>query len=975
MSLRDRFGRLWGRSSENSPRASTEQPSFHGKGAFQETEAHLRPVSEASQQPSLSPRKLHKAASLTFQAFSDSLRSRAQAFYTLSGQAEPDHYERPEPRTPKRSPRRSAIWSSVRSRCSHSRSTRQGTITPELEPSSPTETILSHIGPAPKLDMDIPSSSLRDAPEDDDVTTPPMTLDQSPMRRLTPISKAAAHHKPYQPWPSPHAQLRALSIGKTNPRSAAAAIDSTVTRQISLAQKEVNSEDPLSNRMVIPQEAVVEVQEEKLEIVNDRSPGGNTFSDDTGYASDTESDTGTSNVNPSTTRTSVSEPPSLLGAPKYSNRVSESTAQSNEDFQGTFWPASKVIRNSKGSSRSLTGVGALALATEPSHEQVNQFSDEKGSCPTSASSSEDNLLGGFYTTVVKPEKRCVPSEQYEADTKANKSSPVTASMGSRAFWGLAQADRARRYAALHLDHDMDSSTDEDSDFGVELTTSPSLPYARLANEKIDEQVKRSHDVGRAPQNDQEQRSLRRNPSVGSLTVSKEGGKNTLAPFQLQSSDDPSHGTRATLVVSVDDYLESEPHRLRLLDSNTDFVLKKTSSEQDAGKPKDSFLITRRLNLEDPFEATVANFGCPSSDLTMHPNRSVIDLAGKDDFQCDPHQRDMTAASSVRIGRGPASSARPQISNLPIRIKHVRQTSGLVNEIRKDSVVEQGAEDRDGKAENEAMNAMTAFFDSLEEGSVKANIIKRNPSERASPPPRTTRSVSFTLPDHWGKPIRHRSSSVRSRPTTTNGGVPLHARRLSSQEFEGRTSSPLLSGKRTPSPSNPSPRLRRGRSSRRSSSGSGRRRKSRVLSELPSRRYRDLYSSGSYTSKSDQNSDFRTPSWASSATNASFNERMWLEAHYERLEEQIARDGARDQPNEGRQRLADVSMVKRRHELAREATIERLCQFIYRCEQRSEAEEAMENQEETEDGQEEGEEASESQEEAEDGYTKEMFQGN
>ncbi|KAL9027677.1 MAG: hypothetical protein Q9196_003832 [Gyalolechia fulgens] len=950
MSLRNRFGRLWGRSSDSSPRASEEHPvtQLERGSVHSEAESHLNPGLELRREPLVSPRKLHKAVSTTFQAFSDSLRSRAQAFYSSPSPAEIEFAGSPEPKTPKASRRRAAKWSSARSR--GSRSTRGRKSSPEPESEAPAQIDLPSIGPAPRLDMDFPSSSLRDSNDDDNVTTPPLTSAKATPRSLTPPSTNRSCYKPQKQWPSPHMHLRSLALVTIPTPSPTITPAFPDQRQHAVVRNEDTSGKTRSMMMPEVQETAAEVVEERAEAIEDHEAKGKTFSDDTSCASETESNTRTIITSASTAGTAVSRTSSLIKTPHDSGRVFERGAQSNEDFRGVFWPAGKVIRSSKRCSRSSTGNEIFLAGTGSSHGHVDPFEqvpgDQISEVPTSAP---------FFET---PR---VISAAYEADTEADTSSPRTASMGSRAAWVVARADRAKRYAALQLEEtNVDTSTDEDSELGVKLNNSLSLTHGQEPSGEANEQVNHSHVKNRAPQKGLEARFLQQNFSENLLGLSEELNPDMSASSKIGCSANISHNTDAAPVVSIDEYLDDKSLRHKLLDGRGDFVLEETLDKQDRSTLEDRFLVTCQLDLEDPFEAAVASFGCPQRVSCKRIDRSDNDVASEGCFQPDSPRGDLITESPASMTDDPACSITLPLPSVYAHTKRVHPASGLMNSIRRDLISKQGP--RDGNWENGAKTTKAGadISSSLQENEKNApemNELLFGKDFGRSSPFKSTAPVST---DNWEEPtIRYGAASSFGRGTA-RGGEESSDGALALGMLTAHTSVLSISSDSSDS----SPRLlqrrkqRRRGSNRKSSSGVTKRRNRRSYGKLPSSSgYRKHSRTGSYASPSKQGSRSRTPSCASTSRNGSFDRTRWLEAHYRTLEEQISRDSARAQPKEPRRRLADLSMVKRRQELKKKASFEALCQFIYQCERESEAEQAKQ-----------------SQEEAEEGYTSAMFQG-
>ncbi|KAL8684276.1 MAG: hypothetical protein Q9224_006472, partial [Gallowayella concinna] len=236
MSLRHKFSRMFMRSTDGSTGASDDQivNQLGHRKISSETAVKPAVTPDTNPQPAFSPRKLHKAASTTFQVFSESLRSKAQAFYVGSNQTEQATVKTvsPEPTTPKKSSHRPTIWSSVRSR--GSRSTPRRKLPSQFKlPETPTKTEhpqteeseeeyspieFNPIGEIPKIKTQIPTHSLQDARHDENVTTPAMTPTLASSTNLeTPNTSSTLHYGPRQLWPSPHMRLRQMKLAGTAP--------------------------------------------------------------------------------------------------------------------------------------------------------------------------------------------------------------------------------------------------------------------------------------------------------------------------------------------------------------------------------------------------------------------------------------------------------------------------------------------------------------------------------------------------------------------------------------------------------------------------------------------------------------------------------------------------------------------------------------------------------------------------------------
>ncbi|KAI4181712.1 MAG: hypothetical protein L6R41_006452 [Letrouitia leprolyta] len=1105
MSLRSRFGRLLGRSSDSGQRASEEHPTT----IHSQADSPLNSASEARREPSLSPRKLHKAASTTFQAFSDTLRSRAQAFYASPNPADVHRSRSPEPKLPKVSPRRAAIWSSVRSRGSRSTDGHQSSLDPELE--APVSVNLPSIGPAPRLNIDFPSSSLQDPNEDDILAAPSVTPNTVISTSSTRTPTGTGYYKPQKQWPSPHMHLRSLSLVKTAAPSTkiAPALSDEVQPTVAGKAETTDKSDHSTTS-----ENGTEAVEMKPKEIEDHTVEAKTFSDDTGYVSDTESNTETITTRPSTVATLGSKPPSSNENPHASGRVFESGAQSNEDFQGTFWPAGKVLKSSKRSSRSSTG-NEIFLDGVHGHMDQSMASTVAGS--NSALSFEQVPDHEVFTCTPLLKISRVTSEAYEADTEADTINSQTANMGSREAWAEARDDRAKRYAALQLEEtNMDTSTDEDSDFGVELTTSPSLPHGLELSGKVTEQINRPPvEELAALRKNLEARSFHQNSSENLSGPSEELDADMSPSPKNEYQEDVSQNTHTATVVPLDQYLADKTLRHMLLSGKKDFVLEATLGTNTS---TDRFLITSQLDLEDPFEAAVASFGGPSWASDLHDNENNDDLASEGHSLFDLPRRKFLVESSAWPAYDPKYSIPIPLPSMHAHTQPIHRRYSLLKRMGQSLMSKQRHRNGNGESDSQMLEQLTTCPPPLEEnkqdlepspfkitssvstdnwekqifrfgadstlgravaqenveaiyGELTLEILNSNTSEHSASSDSEDSSTPPGSPDSFEKPsMRYRPDSILGRfmgcdlaetnefalglkkmtsgtsehsisdksehsstPVSTYtrenprvcsnadsaferaltfemltsrtsecsisdeselSSTPLVStytredsmlsydadpplgRTLALETLMSRTSEHSISSDSEHSEDSDSLCLERGRprgrgnSSRRSSSSVRRsglgatrsslhvtkRRGSSAYAMLPSSGYRTRNRMSSYASRSRRDSHSRTPSYLLTSRGGSFDQTRWLEEHYRMLDEQIARDCAREKPKEPRQRLADVSMVERRRELNRKASYEALCQFIYQCERESEAEEAREAQEE------------------EEGYTSAMFQG-
>ncbi|KAI4139722.1 MAG: hypothetical protein LQ341_004105 [Variospora aurantia] len=689
MSLRDRIGRIWARGNGNSQNASADSPPCRlgHQSLRSETDAHLQTEAAKPHEPSLSPRKLHKAASMTFQVFSNTIRSRAQAFYVNSSQVEADSSATPEPKTPKKSPRRSTLWSSVRSR--KSRSDSEGVLAPDAESETLPKEKLSSIGPAPVLSLQILGSSLGDYQIEDDVTTPPVTPDRLATRRLTPTPSNSETHGPRQHWHTPQMLLRNLSTMREGfpngisedsedqgqpcvtgedasaaeaPRETADQVQSCPAQEPSPADNAPVNLDPMetfpaSDHDEPIQSAASRWPENFTVGASDRNAGAvmgprmrsNTFSEDPGYMSDADSNTETHTTNTSTARTSISRPSSFVKRLRESSQVFDNASQPKQDFKGTFWPAAKVHKCSKFSSCLPTGNGSTALAIEAPVDVDDQAVDPQGEhldfC-LSAEKDQQERGSKDLDDGKLPEITRVSSELYEADNEAAANSPHNVSMGSRAVWEESRAQRNKRHAAIHLDW----NTDEDSDFGFELKAEPTHLFVRAANEEPYEGMEFLREPDAIPNESLEEnarwvsRIFNKGQQVATLLAIdflRGSAHQDLEMTKTPGAQHPvsaSSKTLTTPTIPIDEYHNDKYLRHRLLVENTEFALGEMSNGQDVSTAEDRFFITPELDALDPFEAKVANFGYRSPmDSQLNQNnglaamntRSILGPPGSD----------------------------------------------------------------------------------------------------------------------------------------------------------------------------------------------------------------------------------------------------------------------------------------------------------------------------------------------------------
>ncbi|CAO1598507.1 hypothetical protein XANCAGTX0491_002271 [Xanthoria calcicola] len=332
MSLRHKLSRLWGQ--------DADRPASNHRRSSSEAQLELTMTLGVDAQPIASPQTLRKAASTTFQAFSNSLRSRARTFYSTPDPGEASLSASPEPQTPKKSGHVSAVLSSVRGRGSRrTRSALKDTLGTLDGPETPTKAEQSshdHLSckrlsldseqdhssleytpigdEPPRISTEIPRSTLEDSlqkHDEDDSTAPTVTPTKSGLSTkhsqptTTPVHLQGERK---QLWHSPHLRLRGM----------------TLVEQAS------------------PEVAQVEVTSQGLSHVSSSKSSSaaiNPAIADSDNQASANGQGGVEEISGSMLQNTTKDSP-----------VFECERNSSEDFTGTSWPAGKVLKSSKRSS-------------------------------------------------------------------------------------------------------------------------------------------------------------------------------------------------------------------------------------------------------------------------------------------------------------------------------------------------------------------------------------------------------------------------------------------------------------------------------------------------------------------------------------------------------------------------------------------------------------------------------------------------
>ncbi|KAI4178368.1 MAG: hypothetical protein LQ346_007474 [Caloplaca aetnensis] len=965
MSLRDKFGRVWGRSSDSSPKASEGQPAtqLSHRRFLSEIDARSPTPAEKKQEPLLSPRKLHKAASTTFQAFSESLRSRAQAFYVNSNKDEAAPSNDFEPKAPKRSPRRSALWSSVRSRRSRDPLGAVSTPEPEPEPETSTDEAFSPVvpyGPVPQVALNIPELSLRDSQDDDDVTTPPVT----PKRQATalaPIPPSTLSSSSRQIWPSPHTQLKNLSITQ-----AASTADDKPTGSNGEVQSSFNEEAPppvatAALLVNVPVDAAGNEEDAIIEQKKQYRENG-----DAGGVSD-GSTSGTVATVPSTARTSLSRHPSLTKDLRGIPPAAE--IGSSEDFRGTFWPATKVIKSSKRSSRSSTPIimDSTGQSVDPSIIPADAIE-----LPQAASDS---------------------SEAYEADDEAHAGSPPSVSMGPRGPWQEARARREKRYLALDAEN-----TDVDSDFGEELTASP----PKSPDSKADGQLPLPRGQKLAQQgSDTKILPLERILSANALRKLFTHSPKIKMP--TSESSDLKHP-----VFRIVEYLSNKELRQTLLRANEDFTL-----VEDENTSATQMTVTGRLDPNDALDVKLAHFPCPNL-ICHHPSHSDDNhRLTNGPVLSDASHSDVTTASCTVPTNDLAPSNPSPSQSMWTEPKFVLRPPRF----GPDALGRLVDPNRNIEARSERTEVVAAEPEKLQMEDPEASQRIRSTddddcaSDLSSIPATTTptkartdnpdaspsRSIELDASDlampERGYPLsptsspdveRGRSRSRSAPDNNTHRQGPRGLSSLPSRRYRTSTPTKLYPSPASASRSPMSPRtpptssgLQLGRINESANMG-----KQHFNPEFLKSWNKDKECFSfidRYEKKLKQHGDTSTLGPESAELQEAKKSWNHQEAEYARECLQADLRASEAEPGqEARVRLADISMVERRRELVNKARFNLLCKFIYKCEADAAAEETSssgdESKKEHQQPQQVVEKLEAKAEESEDGYTTAMFQG-
>lgn len=470
--IRKKLSSVWDRSSDESSRSSLENhrnsiSSGHSGYSSNITPSLLGSISEVS------PGRLHKAASTTFQAFSDTIRAKAQIFYTHPSRPESAGPDSPETKTPRKHGQRTPIWSSARSRQRLADRNNPGG-TPG-SPGTPTTAQGRPSEPAPALDVKIPSSSLTELRADDG-----FAVESSAMG----VGNQTTNKEDYTPkrlWPSQHTASPRSPIvnGLINPAKLSSLMDDPYT--------EHSSEVAYDSTMFEPCRSA-------------SNAGKHRGKNDEGYMSDVESNTNpiaSDGFSPASVTSQYYFTTSTATAAKSPHNGSSLFVKGDQarvHFQQTPSPFQRAKPSQESPLASaITGelspysplespltvvrseslmpyvpkdpigtAGLLVPPDSPLAHRSNSFVRSSGGSSLTASTIESAETLGYSR---------LPSYVYEAEAESAASSPGTPNMGSRHAWNETLADRNDRYLAIHSMSETTNS-DEESDPELGLSRSP-----------------------------------------------------------------------------------------------------------------------------------------------------------------------------------------------------------------------------------------------------------------------------------------------------------------------------------------------------------------------------------------------------------------------------------------------------------------------------------------------------------------------
>ena len=468
--IRKKLSRVWNRSSEESSCSSreiyrTSISSEDTRYSSNTVPSLLGSIKEASQG------RLHKAASTTFQAFSDSIRAKTRIFYSNPTQLESAGQGSPEPKLSRKHGQRGLIWFSTDScqglpdrnnQCSAADSLG----TPTALPFRPAE-------PAPALDVKIPGSSLTDL--------------RGCVGSIAEPSKIASenqaigkeHYSSKQSWPSPvHIECPQLPTvrGLSSPVMQSSSMDDPYTEpscqftQDSAMPDSCHSTSDTSEHLGKKDEGY---RSDFRSVADHMEPNG----------------LSPSNIAPRSYFIPLTAP--VVKSPPSGNSSFVENNQAGARFQRTPSPLQKPKQNQESCFAGAVFRDSMSdpylespLTVVRSDLSIRDFYKEHTQTEGWLGSSDgplarrsngtERMLDAFYSdpTGLEAVERFgygrLPSYTYQGDAESAASTSNSPSMGSRHTWNETRADRNDRYLAIHT---LSEVTYSDEESGSELVLS------------------------------------------------------------------------------------------------------------------------------------------------------------------------------------------------------------------------------------------------------------------------------------------------------------------------------------------------------------------------------------------------------------------------------------------------------------------------------------------------------------------------
>ena len=519
--IRKRLSKVWDRGNNENNR------DFHGgyRTSMSSASTEYSGTTSSSLLGSIqevSPGRLHKAASTTFQAFSDTIRAKTQIFYTTQDRSEKANTDASEVKTPRKTGHRPAIWSSSRGRQGLTDHTSQGSVANSLE--TPTILRTRPVEAAPSLDVDIPSysfteTSVRDRPTSD-----------SPTKKIENQTVAHGHYAPKQLWPSP-TNLVPLPLPMINMPLSSTKHSLLLDDPYTEPPHEVMYDSAMFDSCRSTSGANKHIAQEQEDYASDIECIGDPVKNDGFSPASIASQSYSTPLTAQARRTPISARSLFVKGTQARVQIQQTPSpyQKAKGSQGSPLVSAAIPDTGPGNSLKspLTVIRSeLSMPKFPSEPvQTGARIDQPDSPLAHRSHSYDFFLECHPpepTTAAAIERSSyirLPSNVYETSMESAASSPGIPYMGPRHAWDEARADRNDRYLAIRT---MSGTTysDQGSDSELGLSRSPSRKLVRRSGDKNGVSLSQVHQQARLAtpeRNDTENMVLEsRNPSNTSL---------------------------------------------------------------------------------------------------------------------------------------------------------------------------------------------------------------------------------------------------------------------------------------------------------------------------------------------------------------------------------------------------------------------------------------------------------------------------